>query len=62
MGKGAGVRRFLGQLWLLLAAFGICFALLSALEEAARGDYLKALAAVALGLVVYAAVGRPRQE
>jgi ABC-type polysaccharide/polyol phosphate export permease len=56
------MRALLGQAWLLLSAFGICFAILSGIEEIARGDVAKSLAAVGLGLVVYLTIARPARE
>jgi len=56
------VRELLGQVWLLLSAFGICFAALSAVEEIANGEVAKSLAALGLGLIVYLTIGRPKRE
>lgn len=61
-GGGNGPRRMLGQVWLLLSAFGICFALLSSAEEIGRGEIGKAVGALLLGVLVYLTVGRPKRE
>lgn len=55
-------KELLGQVWLLLSAFGICFAALSSVQELARGEVFKALGAAVLGTIVYANIGRQKQE
>lgn len=55
-------RAVLGHIWLLLSAFGICFALLSSLEEVVSGRYVKAGAALILGLLIYVVIGRNKRE
>ncbi len=55
-------KRVAGQVWLLLSAFGICFALLSGLQEIGRGETMKASAAVVLGVVIYLGLGRTKRE
>jgi hypothetical protein len=55
-------KELLGQVWLLLSAFGICFALLSGFQELLRGESAKAIGAVVLGLLVYLAIGRTKRE
>jgi len=57
-----GLKRFLGQRWLVLSGFGICFAVLSSVQEVWRGDIAKSLLALVLGLAIYLTVGRPTQE
>jgi len=52
----------LGQIWLLLSGFGICFALLSGLEEVLAGQYLKAGSAVVLGVLIYVVIRRQKRE
>jgi len=41
------------QLWLILAAYGVWFAVLSGLEEMVNGKYWKLPLALLLGLVTY---------
>lgn len=41
------------QFWLILAAYGVWFAIFSGLQEAFRGVYWKALASLILGIATY---------
>ena len=41
------------HLWLVLAAYGVWFAILSGLEEATSGKYWKIIASLVLGAVTY---------
>lgn len=51
----------LGHVWLLLSAFGICFALLSCVEDVLAGHYAKAVGALLGGLLVYRFIGRSKR-
>ena len=41
------------HLWLILAAYGVWFAILSGVEEATNGKYWKLILGLVLGLVTY---------
>lgn len=41
------------HLWLVLAAYGVWFAIFSGLEEVARGKYWKVTISLLFGLVIY---------
>jgi len=46
------------HLWLILAAYGVWFAVFSGAEEIVSGKYWKALTSLALGIVVYMVIER----
>lgn len=52
----------LGQIWLLLSAYGICFAVLSSIEEALQGNYWKTVGACVLGITVYLTLAKNKKE
>lgn len=41
------------HMWLILASYGVWFAIFSGLEEISIGKYLKAVSALILGIVTY---------
>jgi len=43
----------LHHLWLVLAAYGVWFAVLSGVEEVVNGKYWKAITSLVLGIAVY---------
>ena len=49
-------RSHLHNLWLILAVYGIWFALFSGAEEMLNGKYWKVIASLALGIVIYLAI------
>lgn len=49
-------RHHIHHLWLVLAAYGVWFAVLSGMEEVSRGKYWKVIVGLFLGLCTYAAI------
>ena len=41
------------HLWLVLAAYGVWFAVLSGIEEVEHGKYWKAVLSLILGVIIY---------
>ncbi len=51
-------RGHLHNVWLILAIYGVWFALLSGAEEAFRGKYWKVIFSLILGVVIYLVIER----
>jgi len=52
----------LKHIWLILAAYGVWFAILSGLEQASTGKYWKFALSLVLGVVTYWIIERRLKE